>query len=296
MESIVKAITSPKKKLKLDPLDLLANAELGDAREMLSEQLQSPSARTGLRNLYFHKSGTNGEFILCRDIFGSEFVMMARIDEANKKFDIYRRKPTEAEFVEGVPDAKLTWNKEADKWMASVNVGSLVCDECAFRRRDEESSVSSTKFVTVLDIGQGMEKIHAGQHWFWLDMSGQLTECGDRRILECKHCDVNIENRWSNSGPLSPPTSPRSAPKKKVILSVRSKAPTLSPKGNLSVRFIAMDRTILPSARNVQCYSTEDQVCFQFLKLSSTKFAIDYRAPLSPLQAFCAALSTHFWI
>ena len=290
MESLVNVITSPRKKLQLDPLDLLLHAEMGDGREMLNEQLQSPSARSGLRHLYFHKADKNGEFILSRDPEATEFVMMARIDESKQRFDIYRRKPTEIQFVEGVPDARLTWNVAADKWVASVSIDSLVCDECAFRRVDPEAAPNS-KSHTILNISQGMEKIHSHQHWFWVDVTGQATECGDRRIFECKHCDN--ENRFNSANSsliLSPPGSPRA----KKDLAVRSTAPTVSPDGNLSIKFISMDRTILPSSRNLQCHS-ENQCCFQLLKIGGSRFAIDYRAPFSPLQSFCLALSTHFW-
>ena len=296
MEALVKAVTSPRKKLTLDPLDLLLNAEMGDARELLSEQLQSPSARSALRTLYFHKSSTVGEFILSRDDAGSEFVMLARIDDVNKKFDIYQHKMTEPQYVAGVPDAILTWNsKAADKWIASVSLSSLVCDDCAYKRRsiDETSGGPTTKFTCILEISQGMENLPTGQHWFWMDLSAKLTECGERRIIDCQHCHPT-ENNCRNA-PLSPPLSPRSLVKSD--LSVRSMAPIVSPRGgNLSVSFISRDRTIQPSARNVQCSSlNSEEVCFQFIKLSSNVFAIDYRAPLSPLQAFCAALSTNFW-
>ena len=233
--------------------------------------------------------------MLCRDASATEFMMMAKLDEAHKRFDIYRHKPTEPQFNQGSPDAKLGWNDAVDKWVATVSTDSLVCDDCTYKRREGEEGVRATKAVNILNVSQGMEKLPSGQHWFWMDNNGKLTECGERRILECKYCDVNIENKWSNNS--ADPMSPRG--NRDIVLSelmVRSAAPSLSPKGNLSVKFISGDRTIQPSARNVQCLNPENEVCFQFVKLGPTKFMVDFKAPLSPLQAFCAALSTHFWV
>ena len=268
-----------------DTLDLIAKAESGEAREMVSEQLQSPCRRVGMRSLFFFKSEAKNEYVLSRDGSATEFMMLARLYEAERCFRIYRHKPTEPQYNEASPDFKLCWNDIRSKWVASMSTNSLVCGSCVYKKRT--ASVFDEQPV-ILELNQGIEQAEVvTQHWFYMDIDGISTEFGDR-VVACKDCQaVKDENG-------SPSNRKRLLPK----LHLQSVRPVVSKKGDLSIRFLTGGRTVQPSARNVQVKAAdrdEDVVVFQFLKLSHSRFNIDFMSPLSPVQAFSIALSTHYW-
>lgn len=283
------------KESRLDPLDLLSRAESGDGRISVSDQCQSPSRSSGITTLYFLKAPDPCDYILSRDSTESEFVMFARLDEQAREFRIYHKRSQEPDFTEKEPDFRMSWDGKAGKWSVVMCSEALVCNTCLYRSR----SVSYfEEKPTILTMQQGLQRSEKGdQHWSYMDVDGISTESGDR-LVECRRCRSARTGSMDGS-PLTARASftdsnePASlAPRGELHL--KSVIPSLNKAGELSIRFMTRGRTILPSARNMQI-TTRNEIVFQFLKVSASKFNIDFRAPLSPIQAFCIALSTHYW-
>jgi hypothetical protein len=75
---------------------------------------------------------------------------------------------------------------------------------------------------------------------------------------------------------------------------------TKAPVWNDSVGSLVLDfkgRTIIPSAKNFQlsCGSSQEQVVCQCGKIGKDEFSIDFKYPLSVIQAFGISLTTIFW-
>ena len=269
--------------LSRDPLDLLSQAEFGEAREVISEQCQSPSRGSGMSTLFLLRMDNPTDFLLSRESSGAEFLMFTRFYPEKRIFQIYHHSPLNAGFVEDSPDFKLSWNEDGKKWVARMCAERIVCETCLYRGRN--ASFFEEKPV-VLQMDQGIQHSTKGsQHWFYMDISGVSTANWDR-FAECRQCQ---HQKRDTAGGLQ-----RTLPE----LRLHSTSPTQTSSGDLSIRFLTRGRTIVPSARNLQVVnSTPDgvEVVMQFLKLSSTRFNVDFKAPLSPIQALCLALSTHFW-
>lgn len=262
----------------LDSIDLVSQAEFGDARELVTEQLQSPSRRAGMRGMYLVRS-TNGtaEYTLSRDSLGTEFVLLARTNTEMNRFDIFHHKPGEPQYDGTSPDFTMTWSDDKLRWIAALSK-SVPCDRCIYKRRN---SVIVDDKPVILWITQGMEKSTVSeQHWFDMSIRGLSTEFGDRVVL-CKACQSD-----------SSPTGTRKLPE----FTLQSVLPTISKKGELSIRFLTSGRNVLPSARNLQVKALDDRVVLQFLRMDPLRFFLDFSSPLSPIQALSIALSTHFWI
>jgi hypothetical protein len=280
----------------LDPLDLLSRAEHGDAREIVSDHCQSPSRRSGIKTLFFIKNDNPSDFILSRDSMGAEFVMFARLDEDRRVCNIFHRKPADPQFSENRPDFRLSWDENHQFWSVCVCSDSLICDKCLYRSRNV--SVINEK-PTILSIEQGMQTSEKGDHhWFYMDIEGVSTEFGDRAV-ECRRC-----RNGADSSPIGNHRGSFSIPSDSISfgrppLRLKSVIPSLTKTGELSIRFLTRDRSVLPSARNMQISGPNpegvNEIVFQFIKISALKFNIDFRAPLSPIQAFCIALSTNYW-
>ena len=281
MNSVFGKLTLPS--ISTDPLDLLSKAETGEARELVSEQCQSPSRKSGITSLFFLRMDNPVDFVLARESTGAEFLMFARLRSDDRVFDIYHHKPLEKGFVENAPDFKLTWDAKMERWHVRMFTERIPCETCLYRTRN--TAFPGEKPV-ILEINQGVQYSSKGtQHWFFMDITGVSTADGDR-IIECRQC----QERKSDSSP--------GGRRGRTELRLQSTIPTQTPAGDLSIRFLTRGRAIVPSSRNLQIInSTKDgaEIVMQFLKLSASRFNVDFKAPLSPLQAFCLALSTHFW-
>jgi hypothetical protein len=274
-----------------DPLLLLAKAELGSARIPVSEQCQAPAKDSGLRTLHFIKSSNEGEFILSRDSGDGGFLMIVFLDEKSREFRVYHKRPSDPDFVESRPDFKLSWNENGENWSVVMCSEALVCSTCMYRSRNV--SYFDEK-PAILNIRQGVHHSEKGsQHWFFMDIDGISTEFGDR-VVECRRCRTGIDSFSPLNSRSSFISSLNTLPIPKPELHLKSVIPTITKSGDLSIRFLTRGRSILPSARNMQITSN-GEVVFQFIRISNTKFNIDFRSPLSPIQALCIALSTHYW-
>lgn len=279
-----------------DPLALLVKAELGSARIPVSEQCQSPVRESGLSTLHFIKTATEGDFILSRDSGESGFLLFARIDEKSRQFRVYHKGIADSDYSENLPDFKFSWDVKGEHWSLVMCSNALVCSTCMYRSRNV--SIFDEKPL-ILSVHQGMgQSEKGGQHWFYMDVEGISTEFGDR-IVECRSCrsartgiescsPVNSRSSFSLSQGAMP------ALPKRPELHLKSVVPSMAKNGDLSIRFKTNGRSVLPSARNMQIVSG-GEIVFQFIKVSTNKFNIDFRCPLSPIQALCIALSTHYW-
>ena len=217
------------------------------------------------------------EYTLSRDSLGTEFVLLARMNDEMNRFHIFHHKPDEPRYDGASPDFTLTWSDDKLRWRSAL-CKSVPCDKCIYRRRN---SVIVDEKPDILLITQGMEKSTVSeQHWFHMSIRGLSTEFGNRVVL-CKACQSD-----------SSPTGTLKLPE----LNLQSVLPTISKKGELSIRFLTSDRKVLPSARNLQVKTLDHRVVLQFLRMDSWRFFLDFSSPLSPIQAFSIALSTHFWI
>jgi len=295
MERIINSIQLNKKIVSLDFIDLMGQAELGSSREMMVDQLQSPRCEAGYHTYFFIQPNSRTEYYLCRDRQGEEFSLFAKLDESHKCFNVYRHKAGDPTFRVEFPDFKLTFDADRTRWLATVFHNSFICEKCMYSKRERSYSISSTASSTatttltggpvLLEIEQETEKIPTGQHWFYLNCRGKSAEFGEG-LVDCPEC---------TPGSFSPRR--RRISGDEGSLHVHSNPPVVK-KGELKVKFITNSREIQPSARNVQCSSSRHngEIVFQLIKISDGIFNIDYRAPLSPIQAFFMALSTHYWV
>jgi hypothetical protein len=291
MEQIINSIPLTRTSVVLDSIDLMGQAELGSSREMMVDQLQSPRCEDGFQTYYFIQPHSKVEYYLCRDREGEDFSLYAKLDEPNRCFNIYRHKPSEPNFRADLPDFKLCFDTEHKKWTASVYHNSFVCDKCMYSKRERSYSISSSistsdvsgtlpvAVTPLLELHQQVEKVPTGQHWFYLDCRGKSAEFGEG-LVECPECC----------------DSPRRSHVKQN-LHVHSNPPTIK-NGELKVKFVTNGRDIIPSARNVQCSSSKHDggIVFQFVKVGDGIYNIDFKSPLSPIQALFIATSTHYWV
>ena len=291
MEQLIKSLPLPKKPASLDFIDLVAQAELGTSREIISGHLQSPCHRSGMQTCFLIQGNIKGEYLLSRESTGDHSLLYARLDEPSKVFNVHRHKPGDLNFREELPDFKLSFSQNHDRWTAGVFYNSFVCDKCTYTRRERSYSVGSVSSSAsakpkpqtgLLEISQGMEHVHSGQHWFYMTINGRSAEFGED-LIECPECSENFNTRQTRA--------PQSG------LEVHSIPPAVK-NGELKVKFITNNREILPSARNVQCASSKhnEDIVFQLVRIGDGVFNMDYKSPLSPLQAFFMSLSTHYWI
>ena len=292
MEQLIKSIPLTKKPTPIDFIDLIGQAELGASREILHTHLQSPSHRSGMQTCFLIQPNVKAEYFLSRDRSGDHPILYAKLDEAARLFNIYRHKPGDFNFREELPDFKLSFSQTHDRWSASVFHNSFVCDKCTYTRRDRSysigslsssSSMSHKTSANLLEVSQGVENLHTGQHWFHMSVNGRSVEFGED-LVECPECTENFNSRQMNAS-----TNPG--------LEVHSIQPAVK-NGELKVKFITNNREILPSARNVQCASSKhnEDIVFQLVRVGeSGVFNLDYKFPLSLLQAFFIALTTHHW-
>ena len=275
--------------VNMDPLELLANAESGECRESISDQLQSPTSRAGMKSLYFLLTDVPEEFVLAREPSGADFLMSAKLSAQKRVFSIYLHKPSERAYSESSPEFRLSWSPDTQIWSASVEAETVRCDTCLYNRRNPSLVEVKPRF---LEIKQDVEDGGSNSRWYHMEVSGLSTEFGDR-VLECARCKcLKAEN-------VSP--SNQSGAKRRIFpeFHLHSVTPSVSSVGELSIKFEAEDRKILASARNVQLMTQSigkcAQVVFQFMRVDGMRFKLDYRSPVSVAQAFCMALSTHFW-
>jgi hypothetical protein len=228
--------------------------------------------------------------------------MLARFNEKKQEINIFHRKPQDPGFNEMQPDFRVSYDLKTENWSVVMCSQALVCNSCFYRSRT--TSICEDNPV-VLSVKQGLQRSESGdQHWFFMDIDGVWTDSDDR-VIECRRCrrerlgveHSSINTRSSFSLASGDPTCENYGRKS---IHLKSVVPSLTKAGELSIRFMTRGRTILPSARNMQItHRVENdqspEVVFQFIKVSPTKFNIDFRSPLSPIQAFCIALSTHFW-
>jgi hypothetical protein len=291
MEQLMKSLPLSKKTVSLDFIDLVAQAELGASREIIYGQLQSPRHNSGIQTCFLLQPDSKGEYFLSRERAGEHSFLYAKLDEASKSFNIHRHKPGDLNFREDLPDFKLSFTQTHDRWSASVFYNSFVCEKCTYSRRERSHSISSISSSTsstrkpqigLIEISQGMEHLSTGQHWFHMTVNGRSTEFGDD-LVECPECSENVDQRQTRHHNQS--------------LEVHSIAPAVK-NGDLKVKFITNNREILPSARNVQCASSKHNgdIVFQLVRVGDGVFNMDYKSPLSPLQAFFMTLATHYWI
>lgn len=292
MEQLIKSLPLPKKTVTLDFIDLVGQAELGASREIISGHLQSPSHRSGMQTCFLIQGTANGEYFLSRESSGEQSLLYAKLDEPSKVFNVHRHKPGDLNFREELPDFKLSFTQNHDRWTASVFHNFFVCDKCTYTRRERAYSIGSVSSTAsskqkpqygLLEISQSTEHVNSGQHWFYMAINGRSAEFGDE-LIECPECSENLNTRQSR-------------PTQSGGLEVHSIPPAVK-NGDLKVKFITNNREILPSVRNVQCASSKhnEDIVFQLVKVGDKVFNIDYKAPLSPLQAFFMSLSTHYWI
>ena len=290
MERLMKSLPLSKKAVSLDFIDLVAQAELGASREIILGQLQSPCHKSGMQTCFLLQPDTKGEYFLSREIAGEHSFLYAKLDEPSKSFNIHRHKPGDLNFRQDLPDFKLSFTQNRDRWTASVFYNSFVCDKCTYTRRERSYSVNSLSSsgssvqksqIGLLEISQGVEHLGTGQHWFHMTVNGRSTEFGDD-LIECPECSENVDSRQVRHN---------------QSLEVHSIPPAVK-NGDLKVKFLTNNREILPSARNVQCSSSKHNgdTVFQLVRVGDGVFNMDYKSPLSPLQAFFMTLATHYWI
>jgi hypothetical protein len=258
--------------IEIDPLDLLASAESGESRESVCEQLQSPSRRSRFALLFFIQTKRVNEFVIARDSAGSEFVMLAQLNPSTRVFSIFLHKRSD----ECRPDFKLTWSADVQTWKATVEAEGVKCETCLYARRTPSIVERKPEFI---EIKQGVEEGAGNRaHFYYMDVKGLSTELGEK-VLECEKCQsLKAENLSPVNGSSTRTTPP-------------------PPFAEFFLHSFAGGSD--ECARNIHATTQGDdnvsETVFKFEMIEARLFKLEYRWPLSVAQAFCMALSTHFW-
>jgi len=234
--------------------------ERGLARELVADFMEPLPDATSLWKFNVERSDDRREYRLFCD--GGEFLMCARVSRDCRKIDISMYDPRDRAasiYDPGRPAFSMTCSADKAEW----RLVQERCDNCRHLPRTQYSCSGCR--------GRGSEILLVRHH---------NEDVGDG----INHCmDVTVP---ANS----------SAPNSQEHQFI-----TKMPVWNEKVECLVLDfkgRKIQASAKNFQLASEDDEserVVCQYGKIGSNTFGLDFRYPLTVIQAFGMSLTTLFW-
>mmetsp|Transcript_77891 Transcript_77891/g.215266 ORF Transcript_77891/g.215266 Transcript_77891/m.215266 type:complete len:290 (-) Transcript_77891:80-949(-) len=250
-------------------------AEKGLAREVATEFLQPLRRSRKLWRFRVVQSEDRQQFRLTDD--SGQFLMHARmLTQARRvEFFLYDPQRGDALYDSSRPAFTMSHDSDASDWLLVQEH----CEHCQFSSRHRSCACLGKQQVAQI--------MHSRK------------SMGDR---ECNCLDVCIPGIYSDGGrvvwcPLSGRGDLADADDGSLQV---QRLTTKSPVWNEEVQSLVLDfkgRTVRPSAKNFQLTLTQqpEQVICQFGRLGTSTFGLDFRYPLSVIQAFALSITTFFW-
>mmetsp|Transcript_29232 Transcript_29232/g.70974 ORF Transcript_29232/g.70974 Transcript_29232/m.70974 type:complete len:277 (-) Transcript_29232:225-1055(-) len=255
--------------------DVADELEGGLARESMLTELEPSPPSPGLQRGYVTVSQDGCQYSLYNEASES-FVLYATVTKDLSRVDIFTYRPSDPLFDMDRPAASMFLN--GDQWTAVLNQ----CEHCVVG--SPASSCSQTS-------GHSQQIAH-GVH--------RLETVGDGKV---NSMHVTIPGRLSDGSrvvwcPRRGLPSLSHATESRGIVKIPTRLPEWS-KTRQTLELDFKGRMIQSSARNFQLLSpaqSGELIC-QFGKVKDPKYQyiLDFKAPLSSVQAFAAALSTVVW-
>lgn len=237
--------------------DLADRMEKGLSREMVADFMQPLPPARSLWKFNVERSEDRQQYRLYCD--GGQFLMYARIAKDMRRVDMFMYDPLEKDtvlFDPERPSFTLVFNAARTQWRLLQER----CDNC--RHLPDQTACSCRCKQDVMRV------YHSS------------TSVGDG----INHCmDVHIPADWYSE-----------AQEQNFV--------TTMPVWNDKVGCLVLDfvgRAIQASAKNFQLAlegDNREQVVCQYGKLGANSFGLDFKYPLTVVQAFSISLTTLFWV
>lgn len=250
--------------------------ENGMAREIVTEFMHPLRRASKLWKFHVLRSEDKLQYRLFSD--DGDFLMYARADLEARKMSFYLYNPSDKGvnlFNADKPAFAMTWNNERTEW----RLVQERCENCQFSPKHLTCSCYGKQQVAWIrhhckPVGDGIfncMEIH---------VPGLYADGG--RVVWCP---------LLGRGDLSQPIDDSHEAQKLV---------TKQPTWNEEVESLVLDfksRHILSSAKNFQLVLSQkpDHVLCQYGKIGPQTFSLDFKYPLSVIQAFGTSLTTLFW-
>jgi len=250
--------------------------ENGMAREIVTEFMHPLRRASKLWKFHVIRSEDKLQYRLFSD--DGDFLMYARADLEARKMSFYLYNPSEKGvnlFNAEKPAFAMTWNAERTDW----RLVQERCENCQF----------SPKHLTCSCYGK--------QQVAWIRHHRKPVGDG---IFNCM--EIHVPGLYADGsrvvwcpllgrGDLSQPIDESNEAQKLT---------TKQPTWNEEVESLVLDfkgRHILSSAKNFQLALSQkpDHVLCQYGKIGPQTFSLDFKYPLSVIQAFGTSLTTLFW-
>lgn len=255
--------------------DIADSIEKGLAREIVTEFMHPLRRSAKLWRFQVNRSEDRLQYRLFSD--DGDFLMYARATIEARKVEFFTYNPSERAdklFDPSKPAFTMTFNKEKTEW----RIVQERCEHCQFSPKHLSCACHGKQQVAVIrhsrqpvgdGIFNGMEVLVPG-----LNPDGT-------RVVWCP---------LMGRGDLG---SPYDFEEAQMLV-------TKKPVWNDEVESLVLDfksRQIQSSAKNFQLTLSEkpDHVVCQYGKIAANTFSLDFRYPLSVVQAFGVSLTTLFW-
>lgn len=241
-----------------DCFDLLDCMERGLSRELTSDFMEPLPDNRCLWKFQVERASDRRQYRLLCD--GGEFLMYAKLSKNTLRIDIFMYDPCDQE-TRGVFDTErpaftLSCNAARTTWRLCQER----CDAC--RQADADSVCGCQGHREIMRVRHSSTSVGEG-----------VNHCMDVHVLPQGHLPVAHEYRLASRMPVWNPQADS------MVLDFQS-------------------RNVIPSAKNFQLAVEGDdreRVICQYGKIATDSFGLDFRYPLTVIQAFGLSLTTIFW-
>lgn len=257
--------------------EIADSVEKGLAREIVTEFMH-PLRRSGkLWRFHVVRSDDKLQYRLFSD--DGDFLMYARADLENRRVEFFPYNPNEEEeklYDPARPAFLMTFSKDKSEW----RITQERCEHCQFAPRHLSCACRGKQQVAYIKHG----RTAVGDGIFnCIDVSVPAVSSDGSRVVWCP---------MLGRGDLGSSVGDSFQESQRLV--------TKKPVWNEEVESLVLDfkgRRILPSAKNFQLAlgSRPEQVVCQYGKIGPTTFSLDFKFPLSVIQAFGCSLSTLMW-
>lgn len=260
-----------------DGFDLADRMEKGISRELVTEFMQ-PLRRSSrlwkfqvqrLEDQSFRLCCNSGEFLMFARMSGEKNLVHFYPYDLSRSVQATSSRPC---FTMTFDDKRTVWKLAQERCESCHHLPRHL--SCTCRGKQQVASIRHSRQA----VGDGVQ--------YCMDCNIPMVHSDGSRDIWCPRI---VDQDMGSS---SPPASPG----KTRVLTLQTKMPVW----HEEVESLVLDfrgRSVLPSAKNFQLVSptSPNHVVCQFGKIAHNTFGLDFRHPLSVIQAFSFALTTAFW-
>lgn len=254
--------------------DIADSVEKGMAREIVTEFMHPLRRAAKLWKFHVVRSEDKQQYRLFSD--DGDFLMYARASLESRKVEFYLYSPTERDdklFDASRPAFTMTFNKEKTEW----RIVQERCEHCQFTPKHLSCACHGKQQVAVIrhtrqPVGNGIFNC--------MEILVPALYSDGSRVVWCPllgRGDLGLDGSDE-------------------AISMVTKKPVW----NDEVESLVLDfkgRNIVSSAKNFQLALSQkpDHVVCQYGKIGPMTFSLDFKYPMSVIQAFGVSLTTLFW-